>query len=187
MSMTSREQRVRVQLVSRVGLEQGSSESVECVLENLSHEGAKLSVPDGTVVPGQFQLMLDQGGQSHCVELVWQEGTKIGVRFLEPLSGASRPVVGRYPAVTFKNGLPVRQQNGSGQLGRYRSGCSLGSISSGCYGWLAQNRGEVRDLDDAPKCGQKCSSTRSGGAKNRSAVSKEWRGQSSAYPIQLMP
>lgn len=106
MSMLPREQRVRVQLVGRIQLEQGFTESVECILENLSRDGAKLSVPEGMVALGEFELIFEAGGQSRCVELVWQEGTKVGVRFLEPLSDASQPLVGRYPGTSFKNGVP---------------------------------------------------------------------------------
>ncbi|WP_150108767.1 PilZ domain-containing protein [Methylobacterium sp. 4-46] len=82
--------RIRVCLTGQAGLNDDAEGQVICFLLNLSDEGACLSFADSVVVPACFSLVLGPGGETHRVEVRWQEETTIGVRFSEPLSREMR-------------------------------------------------------------------------------------------------
>ncbi len=59
-------------------------ELIECIVENISEQGAKLRLPVGLTPPPEFRLLLPLF-RGFCderrVQLRWQVGTAAGVRF----------------------------------------------------------------------------------------------------------
>ncbi len=53
----------------------------DCVIRNQSAGGAKLVLDEARVVPALFRL--DTDGACRPVELVWQSGAELGIRFLD--------------------------------------------------------------------------------------------------------
>lgn len=107
MTIRLRERRVRTQLTIRAELSQHDLGSVICFLRDLSLNGACLSFPDGTMVPAQFDLFLDQGGGGYHVETIWVEANMVGVRFLEPLPAGAQPRLESCYGLKFTDAMPL--------------------------------------------------------------------------------
>ena len=60
---------------------QQRSSTMDCLVRNLSPEGAKLSfnVP---AVPGEFELTINQRDRSFRARTIWQRGEEAGVAFV---------------------------------------------------------------------------------------------------------
>jgi hypothetical protein len=58
-----------------------SSEWVECVILNISADGAKLRLYQAIDLPARFSVSVDRYGVFPA-ELAWREGNSAGVRFL---------------------------------------------------------------------------------------------------------
>lgn len=58
--------------------------SVECVLLDVSHGGARLRIADSLVVPEEFDLLLSFEGERQRVRLRWRRKKEIGVEFIKP-------------------------------------------------------------------------------------------------------
>jgi hypothetical protein len=54
----------------------------ECLIIDISEEGARIVVPDAAV-PNQFNLLIsgDRATREHC-EVAWRLGDEVGVRFI---------------------------------------------------------------------------------------------------------
>jgi hypothetical protein len=61
-----------------------TSPPIECYVRDSSENGARLRLMDGkTKLPPGFRLRMP-GGKIETVEVVWQSGASVGVRFLAP-------------------------------------------------------------------------------------------------------
>jgi hypothetical protein len=55
---------------------------VECRVADISDSGAKVTVPDGLKLDGEFKLFLTQDGAvSRTCEVVWRKDCEVGLRF----------------------------------------------------------------------------------------------------------
>lgn len=59
----------------------GKSSVLDCRITDLSETGARLEIDGLTVLPSEFRLRFVTSGREVAAELVWQRGTKAGVRF----------------------------------------------------------------------------------------------------------
>ena len=57
------------------------SSSVDCVIRDLSENGAHLRMESTTSVPDQFDLLINQEEMLYPSEVAWRNMTDIGVRF----------------------------------------------------------------------------------------------------------
>jgi hypothetical protein len=55
--------------------------TVDCLVRNLSGEGAKITIPATAPTPGEFDLMLPTRGESRQARQVWRHGEELGVTF----------------------------------------------------------------------------------------------------------
>jgi hypothetical protein len=60
-----------------------TSYSMDCVFRNLSPFGARITIPQGAVVPDQFDLIDMKNGVGYRCRAVWREYPQIGVAFDE--------------------------------------------------------------------------------------------------------
>ncbi|MEA2860800.1 MAG: hypothetical protein QOC72_2839 [Methylobacteriaceae bacterium] len=61
--------------------------SVDCLVRNMSQNGAKLVFEGTVLLPGEFELMLPQKGESRRARVVWRQQDEAGVTFLEAGGG----------------------------------------------------------------------------------------------------
>ena len=56
---------------------------IDCAILNLSRSGACILVPDGCEVVELFELVIDrEHGHRNC-RLIWRNGSRIGVEFID--------------------------------------------------------------------------------------------------------
>lgn len=56
-------------------------QSADCIIRELTDEGARLSFTDPVALPHVFELYIPNRDQTQRVETVWNHGTDIGVTF----------------------------------------------------------------------------------------------------------
>lgn len=77
----------RHDMMRRVRLQVGPASFIDCILRNISKNGAMIALPGDTALPPRF--ILDLSGNiavKRTCELVWQEGRLAGLRFSNNLS-----------------------------------------------------------------------------------------------------
>ncbi|ACA17257.1 hypothetical protein M446_2832 [Methylobacterium sp. 4-46] len=72
--------RARTRLPGAVCLLEGT---LACVITGLSRTGATLELPRHTEVARRFELRIGQEPRSRPVRKIWQDGTHVGVSFVE--------------------------------------------------------------------------------------------------------
>jgi len=55
---------------------------VDCMVRNISTNGAQLSLPNTLGIPPRFDLRLEADGQRLGCEVIWRHAQRIGVRFI---------------------------------------------------------------------------------------------------------
>jgi hypothetical protein len=73
--------RVKSLLRARIIYNQRLS-TVDCVVKNISTEGAKLAIAQTVVVPAVFELDIPQKGKTYHAKMVWRDADAIGVEFV---------------------------------------------------------------------------------------------------------
>jgi hypothetical protein len=58
--------------------------TIDCLVRNMSQNGAKLVFEGTILLPGEFDLLLPQKGRMHRARIVWREQDEAGVTFLQP-------------------------------------------------------------------------------------------------------
>jgi hypothetical protein len=58
--------------------------AIDCLVRNMSQNGAKLVFEGTVLLPGEFDLMLPQKGESRRARVVWRQQDEAGVTFLQP-------------------------------------------------------------------------------------------------------
>ena len=66
-----------------------NSATMDCLVRNLSPEGARLAFSQTLAVPDTFSLFIRQRGQEARVRMGWRRADEIGVRFLAPEPAAA--------------------------------------------------------------------------------------------------
>jgi PilZ domain len=56
--------------------------SLDCLVTNLSSEGARIILSETVVVPDEFELAIPQKGRSFRAKLKWRNASEYGVRLL---------------------------------------------------------------------------------------------------------
>lgn len=77
----------RHDMMRRVRLQVGPTSFIDCILRNISKNGAMVALPEDMDLPARF--ILDLSGNiavKRTCELVWQEGRLAGLRFSNNLS-----------------------------------------------------------------------------------------------------
>ena len=58
----------------------------------MSESGAKIEFARAVFIPGEFELIIPQKGNSRRVRIVWREARALGVSFVDPDVGAVIPI-----------------------------------------------------------------------------------------------
>jgi hypothetical protein len=84
------------QLTFRTGKISGvdASDQIDCAVLNVSRSGACILVPDGATVAEIFELVIDREDGRRVCRRIWQDGSRIGLAFMDGMEQASRPVGG---------------------------------------------------------------------------------------------
>ncbi|WP_431311164.1 PilZ domain-containing protein [Methylobacterium nigriterrae] len=78
-----RDLRAQTCLAGRAAFEQGSSVTVDCVVQAFSTGGARVLFPTETTVPKHFDLFVGQSSRPHRARVMWRHTSEVGVTFLE--------------------------------------------------------------------------------------------------------
>ena len=54
----------------------------DCLVRNLSQDGAKIAFSDSATVPSEFDVTIHRKGESRRARIVWRDETQAGIRFL---------------------------------------------------------------------------------------------------------
>ncbi|MBV9395795.1 MAG: PilZ domain-containing protein [Methylobacteriaceae bacterium] len=58
--------------------------AVDCLVRNMSRNGAKLVFEGSVLLPGEFELTLPQKGESRRARIVWRQQDEAGIVFFQP-------------------------------------------------------------------------------------------------------
>lgn len=64
----------------------GHTGAYDCVVRNLSEDGAKLTLPSTIGIPDTFSLMLPAEQRMAPARAIWRTGTEIGIAFAGPFA-----------------------------------------------------------------------------------------------------
>lgn len=76
------QRRLRALKGGKIVLNAGHS-IIDCTVRNLSPSGALLEVQSVVGIPGQFDIILDNGARHHACTVRWRTQRLLGVRFVE--------------------------------------------------------------------------------------------------------
>jgi len=57
---------------------------MECLVRNMSRQGARLVFGGPTEIPAEFEIMIRKRGESRRARIVWRQETEAGVTFAVP-------------------------------------------------------------------------------------------------------
>jgi hypothetical protein len=57
--------------------------TLDCLVRNLSQDGAKVVFSHAVAVPGEFDVAIHRKGESRRARVVWRDETHAGIRFLD--------------------------------------------------------------------------------------------------------
>jgi len=63
--------------------DRGDKPEIHCAVLNVSESGACLLIPNDVALPTRFELAVDRDATSRPCAIVWREGPRIGVLFLQ--------------------------------------------------------------------------------------------------------
>lgn len=66
--------------------------TIDCLVRNMSQQGARIEFPEPVLLPGEFDLMIPLKGHSRRVRVIWKQAKALGVAFAEPDTGAVVPI-----------------------------------------------------------------------------------------------
>lgn len=64
----------------------GRASTVDCLLRNISDDGAKIAFSDGVALPVEFEITIPRRGETKRSRVVWRTQKEAGLQFLPPLS-----------------------------------------------------------------------------------------------------
>jgi hypothetical protein len=56
--------------------------TMDCLIRNLSKDGAKLEFSNTVTVPGEFDIIIKQDAQSYRARMIWRRENEAGVKFI---------------------------------------------------------------------------------------------------------
>ena len=63
--------------------------TIDCLVRNMSQNGAKLVFEGAVLLPGEFELTLPQKGESRRARVIWRQQDEAGITFLQAGGGES--------------------------------------------------------------------------------------------------
>lgn len=95
MSENRRDERL---LTFRTGKISGvdQSDQIDCAVLNVSRSGACILVPDGIAVAEILELVIDREDAPRVCRRIWQEGSRIGLVFVDGMEQVPRLVGGMH-------------------------------------------------------------------------------------------
>lgn len=66
--------------------------SMNCVVRNLSPEGARIVLDGTATIPAEFDLTITRGGKSYRARMVWRTDGAAGVRFCDAAASGVIPL-----------------------------------------------------------------------------------------------
>jgi hypothetical protein len=73
--------RGRTYLGGRIAFNNRSS-TFDCLVRNLSQDGARIVFSDAAILPGEFDFTIHRKGESRRARIVWRDETQAGILFL---------------------------------------------------------------------------------------------------------
>lgn len=86
-----KKQRLRSLLGGRVSFNQKSS-TLDCLVRNVSEDGALLVISDSIALPNAFDLDITRHQRSYVARIRWRDGEWVGVTFEAPPAGEIVPL-----------------------------------------------------------------------------------------------
>jgi|SRR5215207_8116136 len=71
-------------LIAATILYNNGQSTLECVIRNISEDGAKLAVPAEVALPDRFELAIPQRQKSYRAAMAWRRGDEVGVSLEDP-------------------------------------------------------------------------------------------------------
>jgi hypothetical protein len=81
--MAERRKHRRSRVLKSAKLVLGSSSVIDCVVRNLTNNGARVLVSNATTLPEHLHLTFDNGRTSYACKVVWRRLDETGLEFLE--------------------------------------------------------------------------------------------------------
>lgn len=78
-------QRGRTYLGGRIVFNARAS-TIDCLVRNISSEGAKISFAEGVAIPGEFEVTIHRKAETRRARIVWRNETQAGIVFLRSAS-----------------------------------------------------------------------------------------------------
>lgn len=79
--MQERRTPARARVLKSAKLILGTSSTIDCVIRNISNEGAKIEISNAATLPGELELSLDGGHTVRRCRIVWRTLTAAGLKF----------------------------------------------------------------------------------------------------------
>jgi hypothetical protein len=83
--------RDRTYLSGRIAFNNRCS-TLDCLVRNLSQDGARLVFSDAVAVPAEFDIMIRRKGESRRARFAWRTETQAGILFLRSLTRNVAPI-----------------------------------------------------------------------------------------------
>ena len=77
-----RNQRQRALLTGKLATDQANI-TIDCVIRNLSPEGALVETPSPHLIPGELHLLQVREGIAWDARVIWRRGSRVGLELLE--------------------------------------------------------------------------------------------------------
>ena len=72
--------RMRSLLRGRAIFNNGGS-TIDCVIKNISDDGARLEIGDAVALPAEFDLSVPHKGRTYRAHIMWRDTNSVGVEF----------------------------------------------------------------------------------------------------------
>ncbi|MBM3606847.1 MAG: hypothetical protein FJX29_00115 [Alphaproteobacteria bacterium] len=61
--------------------------TIDCLIRNVSDDGAKIEVSEAVVFPARFELQVPQHGRAYQARMAWRQGNEAGLEFANEVVG----------------------------------------------------------------------------------------------------
>jgi hypothetical protein len=98
----------------------GRRQSADCIIRELTDEGARLSFTDPVALPHAFELHIPNRDQTIRVETIWNHGTDVGVSYARAEEHAAATLAPAIHAPTHEQTLAERVEKLEKELAALR-------------------------------------------------------------------
>lgn len=109
----------------------GRRQSADCIIRELTDEGARLSFTDPVALPHAFELHIPNRDQTIRVETIWNHGTDVGVSYVRAEEHVAATVAPTIQAPTHEQTLAERVEKLEKELGALRRRLSEVEMKTG--------------------------------------------------------